>query len=291
MTALHQRTAHTGDDLRYPRAAAFAAVCVVLAGGGHVLASSASHPAVPSWWTWAAGFLLVLAAALPLAGRERNRSLPRITGLLVACQLVLHTLFALGPQSGAAARHGGVTDVAAGGHGAVDTAAVVDRASRIVCGANRLTAEEARQILVDAGLGRDLAEFARLSAGGGYGHPHTGPSDAWLSVLPSLPMLLGHALAGLAAGWLLRRGDLALLRLMRIAGQDLAARPTVLRPLLAALALVRVLHAGLPGAHERPRVPSGSVLDDVPAPSTAPLQHTVIRRGPPASVPALALAA
>ncbi|MER5477438.1 hypothetical protein ABT026_10685 [Streptomyces sp. NPDC002734] len=288
MTALHQRTAHTGDDLRYPRAAAFAAVCVVLAGGGHVLASSASHPAVPSWWTWVAGFLLVLVAALPFAGRERNRSLPRITGFLVVCQLVLHTLFALGPQSMAGGRHGAA---GMGAGGAVDSAAVVDRASRIVCGANRLTAEEARQILVDAGLGRDLAEFARLSAGGGHGHQHTGPSDAWLSVLPSLPMLLGHALAGLAAGWLLRRGDLALLRLMRLAGQDLTGRPTVLRPLLAALALVRLLHSGLPGAHERPQVPPGSVLDDVPAPSTVPLQHAVIRRGPPASVRTLALAA
>jgi hypothetical protein len=289
MTALHQRTAHTGDDLRYPRAAAFAAVCVVLAGGGHVLASSAAHPAVPSWWTWAAGFLLVLVAALPFAGRERSRSLPGIAGLLVACQLVLHTLFALGPQTMAAVRHGGGAGLGAGGHGAVEASAMVDRASRIVCGANSLTAEEARQILIDAGLGRDLSEFARLSAGGG--HRHTAPSEAWLSVLPSLPMLLGHLLAGLAAGWLLRRGDLALLRLMRLAGQDLTTEPAVLRPLLAALALVRALYAGLPGADERPQVPPRAARDDTPPPATAPLQHTVIRRGPPATARTLALAA
>jgi hypothetical protein len=288
MTAPHQRTAHPGDDLRYPRAAAFAAVCVVLAGGGHVLASSAAHPTVPVWWTWAAGFLLVLVAALPLAGRARSFSLPRITGLLVACQLVLHTFFALSPQSGpAAGRPGGALGMAAGAQGSVD-AAVVDRASRIVCGANALTAEEARRILVDAGLTRDLKEFARLTAHAGHGHPHTASSDAWLSVLPSLPMLLGHALAGLAAGWLLRRGDLALLRL---AGQDLAGEPAMLRPLLAALTLVRALYAGLPGTPERPGMPPGAGLHDVPAPSIAPLQHTVIRRGPPAGVRTLALAA
>ncbi|MYY86544.1 hypothetical protein GT044_35755, partial [Streptomyces sp. SID335] len=38
-----------------------------------------------------------------------------------------------------------------------------------------------------------------------------------MGLVPSLPMLLAHVLAALAAGWLLRRGDLALLRLVRLA--------------------------------------------------------------------------
>ncbi|MGW0930335.1 hypothetical protein [Streptomyces sp. NPDC002644] len=287
MTALHQRAAHTGDELRYPRAAAFAAVCVVLAGGGHVLASSASHPAVPPWWTWIAGFLLVLAAALPFAGEGRSRSLPGIAGLLIVCQLALHTLFVLGPQAMAAA--GG--NPGAAGPGGSD-AAVVERASEIVCGAPLLSAEQARQILIDAGLRSDLQELARLSDTGGAGHVHQHVVTGGLaSVLPSLSMLLGHALAGIAAGWLLRRGDLALLRLVRLAGQDLAAEPAVLRPLRGALALVRALSAGLPGAPGRLPVPPGAAFGDVPVPPTAPLQHTVIRRGPPCPGRTLALAA
>ncbi|MEU9577849.1 hypothetical protein [Streptomyces chilikensis] len=298
MTALHQRTAHTGDFLRYPRAAAFAAVCVVLAGGGHVLASSAAsaaaHSAVPPWWTWIAGFLVVLAAALPLAGR--SRSLPGIAGLLVACQLVLHTLFALGPQAVAAAVAPVPAGAGADGPGVSDTA-VVARASQFVCGAHLLNAQQARQILIDAGVGVDLADFGRAAGGapgaGGGVHVHEQAASAgtWVSVLPSLPMLLGHALAGLAAGWLLRRGDLALLRLVRLAGQDPADAPAVLRPLHRALALTRALCAGLAGTPgRRPTLPRAA-FDDVPAPPTAPLLHTVIRRGPPARAHALALAA
>ena len=42
---------------------------------------------------------------------------------------------------------------------------------------------------------------------------------ASLMSLPSLPMLLAHLLAALAAGWLLRRGDIALLRLVRLSAQ------------------------------------------------------------------------
>ncbi|WP_151773665.1 hypothetical protein [Streptomyces abyssomicinicus] len=308
MTALHQRTVHTGDSLRYPRAAAFAAVCVVLAGGGHVLASSSSvpsvpaaaasvaaaaaHPAVPPWWTWVAGFVVVLAAALPLAGR--SRSLPGIAGLLIACQLVLHTLFVLGPQAVAAAVAHAPAGAGADGTGVSD-AALMARASQFVCGAHLLNAEQARQILVDAGVGIDLTDFGRagtVAAGGGSpAHGHAASADAWLAVLPSLPMLLGHALAGLAAGWLLRRGDLALLRLVRLAGQDPADAPAVLRPLRSALTLARALCAGLPGTPGRlPAVPRAA-FGDVPAPPTAPLLHTVIRRGPPARAHVFALAA
>jgi hypothetical protein len=104
-------------------------------------------------------------------------------------------------------------------------------------------------------------------------------------------MLLGHVLAGLAAGWLLRRGDLALLRLLRLAERDPADAPAVLRPLHGAFALTRVLCAGLTGAPGRPPVPPGTAFDALPAPPTAPLLHTVIRRGPPVGAPALALAA
>ena len=108
------------------------------------------------------------------------------------------------------------------------------------------------------------------------------------SLLPSLPMLLGHVLAAIAAGWLLRRGDLALLRLMELSAHSMADGAFV-RSLRAALALVRALRAGLPAAPEAgPRPPRTALLAS-PKPRTTALQHTVIRRGPPAA--ALALAA
>ncbi|MCZ0980428.1 hypothetical protein O1L60_19450 [Streptomyces diastatochromogenes] len=44
-------------------------------------------------------------------------------------------------------------------------------------------------------------------------------------VLPGLPMLLGHLLAALATGWLLRRGDRALGRLVELSEQGRRSSP------------------------------------------------------------------
>jgi hypothetical protein len=106
-------------------------------------------------------------------------------------------------------------------------------------------------------------------------------------LLPSLPMLLGHVLAAVIAGWLLRRGDLAVFRLISVSAQGVAEAALV-RALRAALALVCALRSGLPDARllgPRPgRTPATAPL----LPQTGALQHTVIRRGPPAAVCALA---
>jgi hypothetical protein len=100
--------------------------------------------------------------------------------------------------------------------------------------------------------------------------------------MPSLPMLLGHVLAALAAGWLLRHGDLALLRLAELSAHGVA-HVALVRSLRAALALVRALRAGLPGAPEAgPRLPRTDPIAP-PAPRTTALRHAVIRRGPPAA--------
>lgn len=100
-----------------------------------------------------------------------------------------------------------------------------------------------------------------------------------MSLFPSLSMLLGHVLAAVAAGWLLRRGDQALLRLMELSAHGVAEGALV-RSLRGALALVRALRAGLPGPEAGPR-PRHSALFAPPAPHTTALQHSVIRRGPP----------
>jgi hypothetical protein len=97
-------------------------------------------------------------------------------------------------------------------------------------------------------------------------------------------MLLGHVLAAVAAGWLLRHGDLALLRLAR-----LTAHEPLVRSLRGALALARALRSGLPGAPDAVSRASRPAYATPPAPCTTALQHTVIRRGPPTA--ALTLAA
>ncbi|WP_217128777.1 hypothetical protein [Streptomyces sp. AC558_RSS880] len=265
MSAPHPRTTRSGRGLRILRAAVFAAVCVVLAGAGHTLASCAAVPL----WTLGAGFLGVLAVAAPLAGRAR--SLPGIAMLLACGQTALHTLFGLG-QHGAPAT---------GPSSALSDAALIERAARLLCGtaAAGLSPAQAERVLIEA----------RVHHTGTAAHAEAA-ADTPASLLPSLPMLLGHVLAALAAGWLLRRGDLALLRLTELSAHGVAEGALV-RSLRAALALVRALRAGLPGVPDgASRMVCTALLAPLP-PRSAGLHHTVIRRGPPASVTALALAA
>ncbi|MFE0175120.1 hypothetical protein ACFWZ2_22635 [Streptomyces sp. NPDC059002] len=276
MTAPHQRQPRAGADLRLLRAAMFAAVCVVLSAGGHVLASCVAVPL----WTLAAGFVAVLAVALPLAGRER--SLPGIAALLAAGQLGLHALFGLGQHGTAAALPDG-------------NASLVERAARLVCGAGAATISpaQAQRILSTAGL------EPGGPAGAGHAGMHHGQSAAAaadtamdsmggmsMSLTPSLPMLIAHVLAAVAAGWLLRRGDIALVRLVRLSAHGACgvAEGALVRSLRSALTLVRALRAGLPGA-DLTTGPSASrtALLAPPKPRTVALEDTVIRRGPPAA--------
>ncbi|MEU9332983.1 hypothetical protein AB0D49_07415 [Streptomyces sp. NPDC048290] len=274
MTAPHPRTVRAGRDLRMLRAAVFAAVCVVLSAAGHVLASRASVPL----WALATGFAGVLALAAPLAGRPR--SLGGIVGLLAVGQIALHGLFGLG-------QHRTAVGTAEAARAAAD-ASLVERAARLVCGttAAALSPAEAQRILTEARL--------VPGAGGAQSDAHhaaealSGSAGSAAVLLPSLPMLLGHVLAALAAGWLLRRGDLALLRLVELSAQGMAG-PAALPALRVALALARALCAGLPVAPEHG--PRAVRAPDVGAvePCTAALQHSVIRRGPPAGAFALAV--
>ncbi|MFC7306029.1 hypothetical protein ACFQVC_17605 [Streptomyces monticola] len=281
MAAPHQRETRSGAGLRLLRAVVFAAVCVALSAGGHALASCAAVPL----WTLGAGFLTVLTVAVPLAGRPR--SLPGIATGLALGQLGLHALFGLG-QHGAQAAH------TAGTAAATTDSSLIERAARLVCGAGAaaISPAEARRILTTAGVDPGSA----LGPGSGQGSAHamhhhagiTGAGDAaqsatqQMGLLPDLPMVLGHLLAALAAGWLLRRGDLALLRLFELSAYGIE-EGTFARSLRAALALVRALRTGLPGAPvAEPRAPRATRRASW-QPRTAVLDDTVIRRGPPAS--------
>ncbi|MET9133300.1 hypothetical protein [Streptomyces antibioticus] len=305
MSAPHPRAARRRDERpggarseagpRLLRAAVFAAVCVVLAAAGHTMAACTAVPL----WTLGAGFLGVLAVVVPLAGRER--SLPYVATLLAAGQGVLHTLFGLGQHTAAAA-----TTTATG----LTDAELVARAARLVCGAAAaaITPARAQQLLIDArlypgdtgaadGMGsmqgsmHHAADALPTAVSGGSGLSSMAPLSFLPSphLLPSLPMLLCHLVAALAAGWLLRRGDASLRRLIDLSAHGVAEGACV-RSLRAALALVRALLAGLPATPAAaPRPPLAALL--APAePRTTALQHSVIRRGPPAAG-ALVLAA
>jgi hypothetical protein len=297
------------------RAAVFTAVCVVLSAAGHAFAAGTPVPA----WTLVAGFLGVLAVAAALAGRER--SLPSIAGALAGGQVALHVLFAYGSHGSAQAvaasapRGSGENTlirfaaglVCGGGAGQLDAA----DAHRIVttAGIDPSTLSQGHGHLASAGAATAAAPdggpgLASAVADGGSGlasavtdggsglasavtEGGSGVASVYASVtalLPALPMFLAHLLAALAAGWLLRRGEAALFRLARLSAygaQELAAGAR-LRSLRAALALVRALRAG---AREQlvcgPR--ALRTADDEPAPATGdPLQHLVVRRGPPA---------
>ncbi|WP_217142219.1 hypothetical protein [Streptomyces sp. AC627_RSS907] len=276
MTAPHPPTARSGNDLRILRAAVFAAVCVVLAAAGHTLASCATVPL----WSLGAGFLGAVVVAAPLTGRER--SLPGIAVLLTVGQTALHSLFGLGQHGAAAVTATGTAITSTGGPATATDASLVQQAARLVCGttAAAISPAQAQRILTDARIAPDAGTHA-----GATHHPADALAAAGspASLLPSLPMLLGHVLAALATGWLLRRGDLALARLVELSAHSAhsVAEGAFVRALRAALSLVRALHAGLacaPGTG--PRLPR----TDVPVPSrprTTALQHTVIRRGPP----------
>ncbi|MFF0054103.1 hypothetical protein ACFYRI_06865 [Streptomyces microflavus] len=296
--------AHAGAGLRLMRAAVFTAVCVVLSAAGHAFAAGTPVPA----WTLVAGFLGILAVAAALAGRER--SLPSIAGALAGGQVALHVLFAYGS-------HGSAQAVAASAPRGSGENPLIRFAAGLVCGggAGQLDAADAHRIVTTAGIDPStlsqghghLASAGAATAAAPDGGPGlasavadggsglasavtdggSGLASVYASVtalLPALPMFLAHLLAALAAGWLLRRGEAALFRLARLSAygaQELAAGAR-LRSLRAALALVRALRAG---AREQlvcgPR--ALRMADDEPAPATGdPLQHLVVRRGPPA---------
>ncbi|MBH1934763.1 hypothetical protein I5Q34_10805 [Streptomyces sp. AV19] len=248
--------ARAGADLRLIRAAVFTAVCVLLSAGGHALASCAPVPL----WTLAAGFATVFALTAPLAGRER--SLPGIAACLAAGQMALHALFALGQRGPEAAPRSG------------HDGPLVSFAGRLLCNQRPpASPAEARRIILDAGLDPSATHPAAAAPAPVESFSH--------ALVPSLPMLLGHLLAALVLGWLLRRGEAALWRVVLLSAQSARAvgEAAFVRALRAALTFVR---AFLTGTDDGPDAPVRRTHRDDERPAREPeLQHSVIRRGPP----------
>ncbi|MFI1157304.1 hypothetical protein [Streptomyces sioyaensis] len=280
MTPPPASTARAAADLRLLRAAVFAAACVALSAAGHVAASCAAVPL----WTLGVAAAVIFAIAAPLAGRER--SLPGIATGLAVGQLGLHALFAWGQSPQPAMVRG-----AGHGSGGLSDQAAIALARHVMCGfgGGRMDGAQARRMLGSGGF--DAASAAGLTAPAG--HPMAGGTAPGPAVpdalLPSLPMLLGHLLAALAVGWLLRRGEAALWRLVRLSAPAAyeSAVQTLVGAVRGALRLARALLAGLAAAHDEALCAPVSYGDDKPGPQAPALHHSVIRRGPPT----LALAA
>ncbi|MGY5123453.1 hypothetical protein [Streptomyces nigrescens] len=275
MTPPPASTARAAADLRLLRAAVFTAACIALSAAGHILASCATVPL----WTLGVAAAAVFAVAAPLAGRER--SLPGIAVGLAVGQLVLHALFTWGQQPVPAAARSG-----SGADGLSDQAAI-SMARHLMCGlgSGRMDGDQARRVLGSGGF--DAASAAGVAAPAAHGTAGgTAAADPVTAhtLLPSLTMLLGHLLAALAVGWLLRRGEIALWRLVRLSAP---AVQTLVGAVRGALVLVRALLMGLGAAHDEPRRAPVSYGDDKPGPKDLALHHSVVRRGPPT----LALAA
>lgn len=266
-----------GAGMRLLRAAVFAAVCVVLAAAGHTLASGAPVPV----WSLALGWVGVFAVVVPLAGRER--AMPGIAASLAAGQLTLHMVFGAGQMCAAPGLYRpGEND---GG--------LLALAARLVCGTHGgpLTVQSARQIVTAAGLDPDTATtmpgMPGMTGMTGGGRPAGPDAHTLMAALPmcSLPMLLGHLLAAVVAGWVLRRGEAAVWRLVRLSVRG-AAELAVLTP--AVLRRARALLAALAGDAPGPLRPGPWRAGEPPGAAwrTVLLRHSLARRGPPVALAA-----
>ncbi|MEO3751796.1 hypothetical protein [Streptomyces sp. B6B3] len=279
-----------GAGLRLLRAAVFAAACATLAAAGHL---TTGGPGI-ALWALALGWFAVFAVAAPLAGRER-RSAPALAAVLAVGQLALHLLYCLGQHSSGhdTATVGGAMAGGPAGHGQHGT--VLELASRLLCNdhAAGLTEAEATRVVAAAGLDPTGGPGGGAGTAGAAAHPAGGGLADAVASLASWPMLLGHLLAALAAGWLLRRGEAALWRLVRLSARWSVEARVALATLPFLPYLRRLLRALLrgPRPYTVPGPPRPPGHHPTPATRGTVLPHAVIRRGPPRSHVQLVLAA
>jgi hypothetical protein len=245
-------------------------------------ASSVRAGAGMRLWSLAVGWLAVFAVVAPLAGRER--SLPGIAALLAVGQLALHAVFNTGQMCAAAAAAPSTSGTGSG-------SGLMAVATRLVCGGGqgvRLTPQSARQVVTQAGLDPSTAGLpshvphtaGMLMPGAQAGGGHVSMRLSMVLSMCSLPMLLGHLLAAVVAGWMLRRGEAALWRLIRLSVQRAASlsglTPSALRRAYA------LLSALVPYAAGRRARGAGAPRDTMVRHHTVWLRHSLARRGPPA---------
>ncbi|MFE9770201.1 hypothetical protein ACFYOV_00670 [Streptomyces sp. NPDC005931] len=226
----------TGTQLRAVRAALFTAVVVTLSTASHVLLSGAPLPLN----TVAVITAAVFVPAYALAGRER--SFGRIAALLIPLELAADTVFTTGQH------------VCYGRAGGPVAGPLRSLGLDVLCGDGTSVGSPLARVTGAADTGGE--RLAGLLA-------QADPSTAWL-------LLAAHIGVGLFAAAWLRRGERALVQLLR------ATASTAVRPLL--LAVAAVTGRRTPEA----RRPARRVHRAVTA-RTRILTHSLGRRGPPCS--------
>ena len=277
-------------DLRMLRALPFAVVCVVVSALGHSLAGGGHIPVA----ALLLGGLAVWAIATALAGRERR--LPSIAGALVVGQLGLHLLFHQAAMGTMANMSGMGSTGSMAGMSGMSGMSGMDGMSSSVDGGGTLAALAAKLLCGPAGsaasaLPRGTTAAQLVDRAGIDPHLVVGGtpqlSSFWThsGLLGLSPlMLLGHLLAALTAGWWLRRGEMALWRLLRLTAQVAETlAQTWTAPLRTLLALAGALLRGRLGSLEEndPAVRRGHGREHRQRPRGALLRHQVVRRGPP----------
>ncbi|MEU4211481.1 hypothetical protein AB0F13_16025 [Streptomyces sp. NPDC026206] len=220
----------TGAGYRAVRAALFTALCVTLSAASHVLLSRMPLPLS----TIAVLSAVFFALAYALAGRERGYG--SIAALLVPLELAADTVFTAGQHA------------CYGQSGGPVAGPLRSMGVDLVCRGGDFGTPLAR--VAAQGGSNPLASSAA---------PHS--ATPWL-------LLAAHVAVGMVAAAWLRRGEVALTRLLR------AVASFAFRPLLAA--------AAAPGAYTRSQgTPPRPVRDTLPARALPLLGHSVVRRGPP----------
>jgi hypothetical protein len=278
------------------RALPFAVVCVVVSALGHDLAGGGTVP-LPTLLTIG---LVVWALATALAGRER--SLASIVAGLAVGQVGLHLLFHQVATSSMATIAGMTSMSGMAGMNGMAGMPGMGAAPTAGSGSDALTRLAAALLCGPAGTGTGLTLPPGTTAGEIVSRagidPHlivTGtpqlPFWTHTAILGLSPLMaVGHLLAALVAGWWLRRGEAALWQLLRVTAQltETLAQAWA-APLRTLLALAAALLRGLLGtldadAATRPRPDRDDGAGRPPR--TAQLRHQVVRRGPPAALPA-----
>lgn len=233
--------------MRTARAAVFAAVCVLLAAGGHAWMSGAFVP----WWALVGGAVGTGGVGWGLAGRERG--LPLVVFVVVAAQGVLHSVFSLAQSAAPSAASG--TD-----------------------GAGTMPMGSTGHDMVSMGMGamhehsmhmQPTGTSMDMSHAGHMGWDLLACLAHCLSGTHSLGMYAAHLLAALLCGLWLGYGERAVFRLLRAVAGWLAA------PLRLVLAL--------PALRRRPRVLVRRNRSRW-VPRRLHLVHAITTRGPPARI-------
>ncbi|MEU9717000.1 hypothetical protein [Streptomyces sp. NPDC047976] len=217
-----------GHCFRAARAAMFAAVCVLLASTGHVLMSGMAVP----WWAVSAAFAGTAAVAWCLGGRERGRL--TVVAATVAVQAALHSAFSLAQS----VLHPSLPS---------GTSFARQWAAYLMCGEGTagLSAQEARKVVDDAGLGALVHEpppgtaltdaAAHVHHGMHEVHDAPGLADAAsaatgvfmppgghdMAGMSPAGMLAAHLLAALLCGLWLAHGERGAFRVLRAAAARL----------------------------------------------------------------------